>query len=118
MKKLMFGFVLAASLTACTYPGARPGPVHHSVRAPAPRHFRPMPMPYHGGHHVRHYHLGLPVFVGAVIGAGIVHAVYDTYYVEKVWVPETKVLTGYDVNHNPVYAVTPAHWEYRHVVYQ
>jgi len=125
---LIVSFAAFVALSLSAAPGRPPkaGPApHHAVhaRVPAPRpaFVRPRgparPLPHPGPRPPR-LRLGLPVYVGAVIGGAVVHAVYDAYYVERVWVSEPVRVLRYGPDGSAAWTVeNVGHWKYRKVFF-
>lgn len=74
-----------------------------------------------GGHHIHpvthrihhhHNHSLSPVAVGTIIGYTVGNIIANTV-VNRIWIPEQKIITGYDRYNNPIYTIIPGHWEYR-----
>ena len=68
--------------------------------------------PIHHCHITHHRHRIGPAIVGTVIGATVGTIISNTL-VNRVWIPEKRIISGYDIYNRPIYTIIPGHWEYR-----
>lgn len=68
--------------------------------------------PIHHCHKTHHRHRIGQAIVCTVIGA-TVGTIISNILVNRVWIPEKRIISGCDVYHRPIYIIIPGHWEYR-----
>lgn len=103
MKKLIsIALIMTSMLGFC---GGHHGfkPVHR----PPVHHMHPTPH-----HHIHHHHSIVPVLAGTIIGS-TVGAIIANRIPVRVWIPEQRIITRYDVHNRPIYTIIPGHWEYK-----
>lgn len=72
---------------------------------------------------IHHYHPSLyrihnkfciikPTIVGTIVGSTIGTIIANTV-VNMVWIPEQRIISGYDIHNRPIYTIIPGHWKYR-----
>ena len=98
MKKLIITSIVTLGLAISCF--ANP---HRGIHQPN----RPHPSPIHHSHH-DHHHKIIPSVIGGVMGGIISNTIRI-----KVWIPEQRIIVGYDINKNPIYHIIPGHWEFR-----
>ena len=80
--------------------------------------FRPIHKPdihhCHQSPHIIHHRQPIirPNIVGTIIGSTIGTIIANTV-VNRVWIPEHRIISGYDIYNRPIYLIIPGHWEYR-----
>lgn len=104
MKKLIaIALIIASMVGFCRgHHGFRP------IHRPPIHHFHTTPH-----HHIHHHHHSIgPVIAGTIIGSTLGSIIANTV-VNRVWIPEQRIITGYDVYNRPIYTIIPGHWEYK-----